>query len=132
MAAVRPAGPEPRMTILEWFEPVSAPSLPLPAGLLTAVELASSSTMVSVGKLKGDLSIGLHRSRVAYPRGVFRRGSSCSGDRAGLAQAGNLWDHLAADQLELLHVPHAADRHDRVLRAGLRPCPEPIDELGRR
>src|SRR5215217_3399810 len=59
MAAVRPAGPEPRITTFEWFEAGSSARLPLVLGLVTAIESdAPSSTIVSVGKLKGGLSIG--------------------------------------------------------------------------
>src|SRR4029079_14445294 len=58
MAAVNPAGPEPRMTILEWLGPSPPEFVPFPTGLLTAVATSSLSTMASVGKLKGGLSIG--------------------------------------------------------------------------
>src|SRR6188474_178288 len=75
MAAVRPAGPEPRITTLAWLLPSPPGAVPLLVGLLTAVAISSPSTIASVGKLKGDLSIGsivavLHTPGEYQPSGL--------------------------------------------------------------
>lgn len=52
-------------------------------------------------------------------------------ERARVAQAADLRDDVAADQLDLGEIPDVADAEDRVLRPGVGPVAEALDQAAR-
>src|SRR5688572_24504715 len=137
MAAVRPAGPEPTMTTLAWLSPSASGEMPLPPGCwltrrsLVASAGAPSSTIEMLGKPSLVLSTTSILAKSSNtPRGYLHDLGRV--ERRGLAQGAHVRDHVAADELELGEVPDVAHGEDRVVRAGVGPVAQALDQAGRR